>query len=249
MATVEEHYQQLLAEHYTWMFGSSFDEKVQEQKAAILQALHLQTNQTASGLAIDLGSGSGFQTIALAQLGFSPVIAIDTSGELLNELQSHASGLSVQLKRNDVRDLSKIVPAGQASVVVCMGDTLPHLPSKAEVTVLFSSVFDVLIYGGVFLIAYRDLTSELTGTDRFIPVRNDENTILTCFLEYENEEFVIVHDLVYTRQKAEWTLNKSSYRKLRLGVGWLVEQLTAAGFHIESQGPAGRLQQVVAQKL
>jgi len=45
---------------------------------------------------------------------------------------------------------------------------------------------------------YRDLTKELEGLDRFIPVRSDDK-IMTCFLEYESAESVAVHDLIYTR--------------------------------------------------
>ena len=80
----------------------------------------------------------------------------------------------------------------------------------------------------MFVITYRDLTKELFGTDRFIPVRSDENKIMTCFLEFENEDSVVVHDLVYMRRDSGWSLNKSSYRKLRLGIGWIREELSTA---------------------
>jgi hypothetical protein len=32
MSAVTDHYQQLLSEHYVWMFGVPFEEKVAEQK-------------------------------------------------------------------------------------------------------------------------------------------------------------------------------------------------------------------------
>jgi len=69
MSTVTEHYQQLLAKHYTWMFGASFNEKVMEQESLLSQTLGDLTKQSAGALAVDLGSGPGFQTIALAHLG------------------------------------------------------------------------------------------------------------------------------------------------------------------------------------
>ena len=53
------------------------------------------------------------------------------------------------------------------------------------------------------LITFRDLSSELTELDRLIPVRSDENTIFTCFLEYELET-VKVHDIVYNRNQGKW---------------------------------------------
>src|SRR6266851_5160341 len=186
MSTVTEHYQQLLAKHYTWMFGASFNEKVKEQESLLSQTLGDLTKQSAGALAVDLGSGPGFQTIALARLGFSPVIAIDTSSELLDELRSHIGSLPVQMKEADLRDLPTVMAAERARVIVCMGDTPTHLPSKTDVIALFRSVSDALHSGGMFVITYRDLTFELRGSDRFIPVRSDENAIMTCFLEYEN---------------------------------------------------------------
>jgi SAM-dependent methyltransferase len=248
MSTVSEHYERLLSKHYTWMFGTSFKERVDEQKSFLSRALEPLTNKPEAALAVDLGCGPGFQTIALAQLGFSPVIAIDTSAELLDEVRSHANNLPVQTEKADLRDLPAMVPGGRATVIVCMGDTLTHLPGKSDVSTLFRAVFDTLHPGGMFVLTCRDLTTELRGTDRFIPVRSDDNTIMTCFLEFENTESVAVHDLVYTRHDSGWSLNKSSYRKLRLGIDWLCKELGDAGLSVVSQDSSGRLLAVIAVK-
>jgi 2-polyprenyl-3-methyl-5-hydroxy-6-metoxy-1,4-benzoquinol methylase len=248
MSTVNEHYQRLLAKHYTWMFGASFEERVNEQKSFLSRALDPLTIKPQDGLAVDLGCGPGFQTVALAELGFSPVIAIDTSAEMLEELRGHVNNLPVQIEKADLRHLPAIVPPGQATVIVCMGDTLTHLPSRSDVSALFHGVFAALHPGGVFVITYRDLTKDLLGTDRFISVRSDDNTIMTCFLEFENADSVVVHDLVHSRHSAGWSLNKSSYRKLRLGIDWLCHELNQAGLNVVSQDSSGRLISVIANK-
>ena len=248
MSTVSEHYERLLAKHYTWMFGASFEERVADQKSFLIRALAPLNDTPGPALAVDLGCGPGFQTIALAQLGFTPVIAIDTSSELLDELRSHVNGLPIQIEQADLKNLPGIVPAGQATVMVCMGDTLTHLASKGEVSVLFRAVFDGLRPGGMFVITYRDLTTELHGTDRFISVRSDDNKIMTCFLEFENAESVVVHDLVYIRHGEGWSLNKSTYRKLRLGIDWIGRELSKAGFAVVFQDSSTRLIAVAAAK-
>lgn len=79
------------------------------------------------------------------------------------------------------------------------------------------------------MITYRDLSQELTGLDRFIPVRSDAERLLTCFLEYEPET-VKVHDLLYTRHADGWIFSKSRYRKLRLSREWVADALATAGF-------------------
>jgi SAM-dependent methyltransferase len=247
MSSVADHYKQLLARHYTWMAGVSFDAKVDEQRSLLAQSLQ-SAKQPPASLAVDLGSGPGFQTIALARLGFSPVIAIDTSAELLDELRTHANNLPIRIEQADLLELPRIVHTATAAVIVCMGDTITHLPARSDVTALFQAVSAALIPGGVFVLTYRDLTTELHGVDRFLPVRSDDHTIMTCFLEYHSPEAVTVHDIIYSRGEAGWTLHKSSYPKLRLPIAWLVQELTAAGLVVESQGPAGRLTQIVAHK-
>jgi SAM-dependent methyltransferase len=248
MSTVNEHYERLLSQHYTWMFGVSFEDRVTEQKSFLSRTLAPLDYTPEAATAVDLGCGPGFQTIALAQLGFSSVIAVDTSSELLDELRSHVGSLPVRTEKADLRNLPAIVPSGRATVIVCMGDTLTHLPETSDVSALFRGAFERLRRGGMFVITYRDLTTELHGTDRFIPVRSDDNKIMTCFLEFENPGSVVVHDLVHMRQGAGWSLNKSSYRKLRLGITWIREELSRAGFDILSEDLSGRLIGLAAVK-
>jgi SAM-dependent methyltransferase len=238
------HYERLLAEHYVWMFGISFEEKVAEQKMLLDRVLSC----AREGLAIDLGSGPGFQSVALAQLGFAPVIAVDTSKHLLAELEARSAPHAIESREADIASLDSIATNESASVIVCMGDTLTHLPAKTSVQALFGNIYAKLRAGGLFVLTYRDLTSELFGSDRFIPVRADDSRIMTCFLEFKTKETVAVHDLVYVQQKNGWTLHKSSYEKLRLAAQWVISSLGEAGFTVEEEEPAGRLRMVMARK-
>lgn len=248
MSNVAKHYEQLLAEHYVWMFGVPFEQKVAEQKALLDQVVGTLPVARRCGTAVDLGSGPGFQSIALAELGYSPVVAVDSSRELLRELQERRGSYAIESREADITRLDSVAPPESASVIVCMGDTLTHLPSKESVQTLCTDVFQKLAPGGVFVVTYRDLTSELAGTDRFLPVQADDTRIMTCFLEYKTSDTVTVHDLVYVRGEGGWKLNKSSYEKLRLGSSWVAEALRKAGFTLTQEGPAGRLLMTVAQK-
>src|SRR5690348_6218631 len=122
MSTVEEHYEQLLAKHYVWMSGLPFEQKVKEQKTLLDSVPEL----IRGGLALDLGCGPGFQALALAQLGYSPVFAFDTSTELLSELHAQAGSLPVMSRQMDITRLEEADLPGPASVAVCMGDTMTH---------------------------------------------------------------------------------------------------------------------------
>ncbi|MFI5549978.1 class I SAM-dependent methyltransferase [Streptomyces sp. NPDC051738] len=245
------HYDRFLAEHYTWMLGGDLDALAAVQRAS-LSAWGV-TPESAAGpaggaLAVDLGCGPGHASLALAGLGFDSVLAVDLSRPLLDELAAHAADLSaVRPVRADVRSaLRELVRPGSAAAVVCLGDTLTHLPTRGDVAALFADAAAALAPGGTAVFGYRDLTVPLTGTDRFLPVRATENRIMTCFLEYPddyNDYTVVVHDLIHTRDgaDADWTLTAHSYRKLRLSHAWVLEQLRTAGLRVrhEESGPGG----------
>ncbi|MEU8034553.1 hypothetical protein AB0C13_39345, partial [Streptomyces sp. NPDC049099] len=94
--------------------------------------------------------------------------------------------------------------------------------------------------GGHLVVTYRDLTAELRGTDRFIPVRSSDDRLLTCFLEYRDEDTVIVHDLLHTRTNGSWQQQTGSYPKLRIASSWLVQQCRAAGLDVRRDAADSR---------
>ncbi len=227
MATVREHYEEVLSQYYSRMFGE-FEAKVAEQQA-LLERLGI-TARPGGGLAVDLGCGSGFQSIALARLGFR-VLAIDFSHQLLAELNERARGLPVTALAGDIRDVGALAPTG-VELVVCMGDTLSHLEREGDLERVFAGVGARLAVGGRFILTFRDLSRQLHDLDRFIPLCSSDDLIMTCCLEYEPTS-VKVHDLIWVRQPDGWHFRKGVYRKLRLAPDAVVRQLENAAFTVE----------------
>lgn len=265
-----DHYDRFLAEHYTWMLGGDLDALAAVQHAALSEwgvTPGSAIGPAAGSLAVDLGCGPGHASLALAGLGFDSVLAVDLSRPLLDELAAHADRVpAVRAVRADVRTaLRDLVRPGSAGAVVCLGDTLTHLPTRGDVAALFADVAAALAPEGTAVFAYRDLTVPLTGTDRFLPVRATEDRIMTCFLEYPddyNDYTVVVHDLIHTRDtgpdtgpdtdldtdldarsgsgpgsspRSNWTLTARSYRKLRLSHAWVLDQLRTAGLRVRHE--------------
>ncbi|MDW9239625.1 methyltransferase domain protein [Burkholderia thailandensis] len=241
---ISRHYDTLLAEHYTWMFGMPFRSKVEEQRE-LLETLGMRPGK--HGTALDLGCGPGFQSIALANLGFEKVVAIDTSRALLDELNSQKGNLPIETTLADLRDFDRFAVPGSAAAIVCMGDTLTHLDNMQDVAGVFKKARDVLQPSGVLVLTFRDLSIELTGLDRFLPVHADNDRIMTCMLEYRSD-IVVVNDLIHVRESGGWTLRKSSYQKLRLPPDTLSDELTRLGFTVRTNEPFGRMHACIAEK-
>lgn len=241
MATVEQHYDEVLADVYSWMLGG-FDAALARNRE-LFRSLGVEPR--GSRIAVDLGAGCGFQSIPLAELGFK-VTAIDLDQKLLDELQAHAGNLPIDAVRDDLLAFEQHAPKG-AELIVCMLDTVLHLPSRDDVLTLITRVHGALAPEGRFIVSFRDLTQEAAELDRFIPVRSDDRTIFTCFLEYEPST-VKVHDLVYRRNDDGWSLHKSFYRKLRIAPQWFIEQLRAAGFSAVDSSTARGMHTIVATR-
>lgn len=207
--TAKEHYTRHLGNIYAWMCGD-FTEKCDEQERFFADNNIL---PVANKVAIDLGCGHGLQSVALAQLGFS-VFAVDFNKQLLSELDGQKKALSIQTVESDLLEYLQNTKQ-PAELIVSMGDTLTHLESIAMVEKLISEIAGHLIPKGKVVLSFRDLTGELLGMERFIPVKSDDNRILTCFLEFFDDH-VRVHDILHEEENGSWIQSVSSYAKLRL---------------------------------
>jgi SAM-dependent methyltransferase len=241
VASVTEHYDRHLGPVYSWMIGdvSAAIDRNREELAA------LGIRRGLTGTAVDLGAGPGLHAIPLAELGFS-VLALDSCSPLVEELRQRAGDLQVRAVPTDLLRFRDEID-GQADVIVCMGDTLTHLPTREAVQSLLEEVADALTTPGIFITTFRDyLSTELIGASRFIPVRNDEARSLTCFLEYA-DEFVTVYDLLFERVSTEWQLRVSSYPKLRLDPAWVADTLTSLGFAVQQDMISNGMVRIVAR--
>jgi Methyltransferase domain len=241
MSSVTQHYENHLAPVYLWMAGG-MDAAIERGRAEVEASC---ARPSKNRLAIDLGAGFGMHAIPLANIGYS-VLAIDSSEILLGALRSQSGARSISVIRDDLISFKRHVEAPVA-LIVCMGDTLAHLPERKSVETLFDDVANTLERGGAFIATFRDYSVPLKGSDRFILVRSDADRILTCFLEYE-EEAVIVHDILSEREGSTWRQRVSAYRKLRLSAAWVVGTLVSKGLHVRHEAGLAGMTRVIATR-
>ncbi|MHB8476873.1 MAG: class I SAM-dependent methyltransferase [Steroidobacteraceae bacterium] len=242
MNTVADHYEAHLAPVYLWMSGG-VDAAIARGDAEIAAVLpNLATGTTA----VDLGAGFGMHAIPLGRRGCT-VVAVDSSALLLEELRRHAAGLPVSAFQDDLLSFQRYVNS-RIGLIMIMGDTLTHLPDPSAVQTLMARAAQSLGPGGQFIATFRDYTAPLAGAARFIPVRSDENRILTCFLEY-GAAHVDVHDLLYERRGPAWQFKVSSYRKLRLSPAWVAGALDEAGFSVRTEPGVSGMVRLIATRV
>lgn len=238
--TAKEHYENHLGHFYSWMAGD-FQLKFNEFRNLLTENSILPSSNK---LAVDLGAGHGLQSIPLAELGFK-VLAIDFNQHLLNELEVNAKDLNIRTINDDIRHARNF--RDRPELIVCCGDTLSHLNDKTEIKTLLSLISNSLGEKGKLILSFRDYSNKLTGTDRFIPVKCDENKILTCILDYD-DEFVSVTDLLHEKVNNEWQQKISSYKKIRLLTTEIVAYLEEVGMTIIFNKFINRMVTIIAVK-
>lgn len=216
-STVYDHYLKHLGPIYSWMAGD-FDAGC-AFNAQFFDEINLQP--TVSSVAVDLGSGHGFQTVPLVRRGFR-VKAIDNCSVLLAELEQHTNQLDVTTIDDDLLNFDTHLST-PIDAIVCMGDTVTHLESLDAVSLLIQKAAGFLEPNGVLCLSFRDYVSmELRGNTRFIPVRSDPDRIHTCFLEY-HAQTVHVHDILHIRNEGGWDMSVGVYSKLRLSPDYVTQ--------------------------
>jgi SAM-dependent methyltransferase len=223
MSTVRQHYDSHLGEIYSWTLGD-FDARV--GASASLFEKHLGPGLDRS--AVDLGCGTGVQTLALSRLGYQ-VTGVDFSETMLREYRQRTSGLRVEALRQDLAELELL--QRRFDVAVCLGDTVGHLQSWSAVCTMLRGTYRALNPGGTLLLATRDHSHVYRGNERALLIRADERRSLTCFLEDEGEH-VRVTDLVHDRNNGSTSLHVSSYLKLRVSPPKLAELMQELGFAV-----------------
>lgn len=237
MRSAQAHYREHLGRVYDWTLG---DFEVASARAeAQLRAAGLSRGRGA--LAVDLGCGSGRQSMALLRLGYR-VLALDTCSHLVHLLEERARDLPLRALEEDLRGFRRHLDQ-PAAAIVCMGDVLIHLESREHVRAALEDMARSLAPDGKLVLGFRDLTSLAT---RFIPVRCDDARLLTCVLDEEGE-FVVVNDILHEREATGWRMTVSSYRKLRLSAGDVSADAVEAGLDVVSHAAEQGVVTLVAQ--
>jgi 2-polyprenyl-3-methyl-5-hydroxy-6-metoxy-1,4-benzoquinol methylase len=235
------HYENHLAGYYSWMCGDFDQAKTRFQK--MLERNGIFPSHTK--LALDLGAGHGIQSVAMSDMGYH-VTAIDFSEQLLQQLKARDASHAIGAIKEDIRNFRKHLDI-HAELIVCCGDTLTHLETKDQVNNLIKDCSEVLVKNGWLVLSYRDYSVDLNEQRKFIPVKSDQDRILTCILEYETDK-VVVTDLVHEKAGEMWNLNASWYKKLRISPFEVNEQIQRCGLVITFNEVVGGMTTVIAKK-
>ena len=106
---------------------------------------------------LDLGCGAGRHLVALKEAGFTSLVGLDLSAELLEEAKS-SLGDTVELVRTDMR---QILFSSHFETVLSLFTTFGYFETDEENELVLTAVAGCLKVGGVFLMDYLNSTRVL----------------------------------------------------------------------------------------
>jgi 2-polyprenyl-3-methyl-5-hydroxy-6-metoxy-1,4-benzoquinol methylase len=140
--------------------------------------------------ALDAGCGTGFHSLLLAQLGVN-VTAVDVSSSMLHGLRQHAKEMSFQITTNqsNFEDLPKKLH-DKFDAVFCMGNTLAHMQSAAELQSVLSAFRALLKPGGVLFAQTLNYDRIVKVRDVIQSVKEADGKMFVRWYEYQKEQIL-----------------------------------------------------------
>jgi len=198
-----------------------------EGARAFLRALR---ERVAFASAVDVACGTGLFTRALAEMGVATVGA-DLSTGMLAEArrQARQAGLSVEWICSPMESLASRVP-GPRDLVLCMGNSLPHLLTERALADTLDGFAAVLADGGTLVLHVLNYARVLDRAERIVGADRHGQGLHVRFYDFLDEKLVRFHilSLDLSAQPIRHDLHSTDLRPWRPGE--LADACRRAGF-------------------
>lgn len=179
--------------------------------------------------ALDTACGTGLHAIALAQLGVN-VTAADLSPEMLAQARENATtaGVTIHWAEAAMEGLGPAV-AGPFDLILCLGNSLPHLLDDQALAAAFAGFHRLLTPGGHLLLQLINYEPVLAAQRRIVALNREGEREFIRFYDFGAEllRFNIL-EIDWLQQPPAHRLGSVPLNPWRLA--GLQPALTAAGF-------------------
>ncbi len=182
---------------------------------------------------LDAACGTGRHAIALAQRGLN-VVGADLSAAMVEQARRNAvvAGVDVPFYQAGLGQLAGQI-TGPFDAILCLGHSLPHLLSAAEVRAALDDFAHLLHPGGALLLQNRNDERLLGQGQRFLPLsthrEGEDEWLFLRFLDLSAER-ISFHLITLHRHNREWNYRVSTTTQRPLFKAELETDLVQAGF-------------------
>jgi glycine/sarcosine N-methyltransferase len=168
-----------ISENYDEMFNFENDLDSAEKVVAELK------KQFDFDTALDIGCGTGSCTLALARSG-AEVTGMDLSNLMIDKAKKNslAYGLDINFINSGMDDMLSNVN-GKFDLIMCMGNTLPHLLHKKDLLLMMTACRQLLNPGGHLVLNLLNYDRILGAKERIIGITRSKNHEFIRFYDFE----------------------------------------------------------------
>lgn len=185
---------------------------------------------------LDAACGTGMHAAALAQLGHR-VSAADLVPEMVEQARHNAQAASVDIdiKTAGFGQLESAFGSTRFDLVLCLGNSLPHILSASALSKALYDFAAVLHPGGMLLIQNRNFDAVTAKKDRWMEPQpfqeGNEEWLFQRFYDFEPDGLIRFNVITLKRQNHDdWTSSVSSTHLYPQLEGDLCKRLTTSGF-------------------
>ncbi len=182
---------------------------------------------------LDAACGTGMHAVALAQEGYE-VVGADLSLKMIEAARANAAGVAVHFVVAGFGELYTKL-GGSFDALLCLGNSLPHLLTPADLEAALADFAACLRDGGLLLIQNRNFDRVLAQRERWQEPQSyhegDQEWIFLRFYDFEPDGTLTFNLVTLHRQeKQEWKQRLIATRLWPQRQGELLTALEKAGF-------------------
>jgi glycine/sarcosine N-methyltransferase len=193
--------------------------------------------QASGGAILDSACGTGMHAIALAKKGYTSAGA-DLSPRMVERARANAvqAGVTVRFEAAGFGEMAKTFGAQSFSAVLCLGNSLPHLLSEAELTRAMGDFAACLNPGGMLILQNRNFDGVVKRRERWMEPQSyrdgEREWLFLRFYDYEAGG-LISFNIINLRREGDksWEQRLMTTQLRPLLQEETVRLLGKAGFH------------------
>ena len=206
----------------------------------LIKRLLMEAGIPTGGSILDVACGTGQHTLALAQAGYQAA-GSDLSTGMVEQANAHAAqmGLDVPFEAAGFEDLASVYSRGPLypfDALLCLGNSLPHVPDGGALGWALSNFASCLRPGGLLLLQNRNFDAVMAGRQRFMEPQfhreGDREWLFVRFYDFLPDGMIDFHVLTLHRPNSEaaWQQQPGSARLMPLYQEAMEAALVEAGF-------------------
>lgn len=145
--------------------------------------------------ALDAACGSGVHTIILNQLGV-PTVGVDISPEMIKRARKNSAQMALHptFIHSSLQDLDEMIEQ-KFDAVLFLGNSVPHIHSKSELTDIFIAFRKLLFSKGKLVVQLLNYDRILGKKDRIVSINRNQNQEYVRFYDFlpGNIRFNVLH--------------------------------------------------------